>query len=171
MPVIRYSHLWCTGLNLLRNKFSLFCIENILCFSSANIETLNHRLCLSRGVAKSEGTTCYDIFLLQQKTLRNLSLILRNNSTRLCWAWIRQSKIWCLFNHCSKKYRYLFVFGLLIPRSYKMAADLDTLITSEIPDGRQNLLDSFTNLEKVAEYCENNYFQCENNKEDNKPSR
>ena len=43
-----------------------------------------------------------------------------------------------------------------------MAADLDTLITSEIPDGRQNLLDSFTNLEKVAEYCENNYFQCEN---------
>ena len=44
----------------------------------------------------------------------------------------------------------------------KMAADLDTLITSEIPDGRQNLLDSYTNLEKVAEYCENNYFQCEN---------
>lgn len=43
-----------------------------------------------------------------------------------------------------------------------MAADLDTLITSEIPDGRNNLLDSFTNLEKVAEYCENNYFQCEN---------
>ena len=43
-----------------------------------------------------------------------------------------------------------------------MAADLDTLITSEIPDGRQNLLDSFTNLEKVAEYCENNYSQCVN---------
>jgi len=43
-----------------------------------------------------------------------------------------------------------------------MAADLDSLITSEIPEGRQNLLDSFTNLERVAEYCENNYFQCDN---------
>jgi hypothetical protein len=42
------------------------------------------------------------------------------------------------------------------------AADLDTLITSEIPDGRQNLLDSYTNLERVAEYCENNYYQCAN---------
>ena len=40
-----------------------------------------------------------------------------------------------------------------------MAADLDSLITSEIPEGRQNLLDSHTNLERVAEYCENNYFQ------------
>jgi len=43
-----------------------------------------------------------------------------------------------------------------------MAADLDSLITSEIPEGRQNLMDSFTNLERVAEYCENNYFQCDN---------
>ena len=43
-----------------------------------------------------------------------------------------------------------------------MAADLDSLITSEIPEGRQNLLDSYTNLERVAEYCENNYFQCDN---------
>ena len=43
-----------------------------------------------------------------------------------------------------------------------MAADLDTLLTAEIPEGRQNLLDSFTNLERVAEYCENNYYQCEN---------
>jgi hypothetical protein len=42
------------------------------------------------------------------------------------------------------------------------AADLDTLITSEIPDGRQNLLDSFTNLERVADYCENNYYQSAN---------
>ena len=44
----------------------------------------------------------------------------------------------------------------------KMAADLDSLITSEIPEGRQNLLDSHSNLERVAEYCETNYFQSEN---------
>ena len=44
-----------------------------------------------------------------------------------------------------------------------MAADLDSLITSEIPQGRQNLLDSYTNLERVAEYCENNYFQVRKN--------
>ena len=49
-----------------------------------------------------------------------------------------------------------------LPKSLKMAADLDTLITADIPEGRQNLLDSFTNLERVAEYCENNYYQCEN---------
>ena len=50
----------------------------------------------------------------------------------------------------------------LIQKESKMAADLDTLLTAEIPEGRQNLLDSFTNLERVAEYCENNYYQCEN---------
>lgn len=46
----------------------------------------------------------------------------------------------------------------------KMAAtaDLDQLIQTEIPEGQKNLLDSFTNLERVAEYCENNYFQCDN---------
>ena len=48
-----------------------------------------------------------------------------------------------------------------------MAADLDSLITSEIPEGRQNLLDSYTNLERVAEYCENNYFQVRQNKRSN----
>ncbi|UYV66297.1 ABI2 [Cordylochernes scorpioides] len=37
-------------------------------------------------------------------------------------------------------------------------ADLMSLIESEIPEGRQSLKDSHTNLEKVAEYCETNYF-------------
>lgn len=37
-----------------------------------------------------------------------------------------------------------------------------TLIQHEIPEGRQNIHDSHTNLEKVAEYCEANYFQAEN---------
>lgn len=41
-------------------------------------------------------------------------------------------------------------------------ADLMTLIQHEIPDGRQNIHDSHTNLEKVAEYCEANYFQSDN---------
>lgn len=30
---------------------------------SAYIETLNHRLCLSRGVAKSNWKSCFDIFM------------------------------------------------------------------------------------------------------------
>lgn len=33
------------------------------------------------------------------------------------------------------------------------------LLEEEIPAGRSALLDSFTNLERVAEYCESNYVQ------------
>ncbi|KAM4558405.1 abl interactor 2-like isoform 6-T6 [Odontesthes bonariensis] len=38
-------------------------------------------------------------------------------------------------------------------------AELQMLLEEEIPAGRRALLDSFTNLEKVAEYCESNYVQ------------
>ncbi|XP_046902846.1 abl interactor 2a isoform X10 [Hypomesus transpacificus] len=39
-------------------------------------------------------------------------------------------------------------------------AELQMLLEEEIPAGRRALLDSFTNLERVAEYCESNYVQC-----------
>lgn len=38
-------------------------------------------------------------------------------------------------------------------------AELQMLLEEEIPAGRRSLLDSFTNLERVAEYCESNYVQ------------
>ncbi|XP_063218111.1 abl interactor 2 [Bacillus rossius redtenbacheri] len=41
-------------------------------------------------------------------------------------------------------------------------AELAALLTTEIPEGRSSLADSHTNLERVAEYCEDNYFQSEN---------
>ncbi|XP_026481898.1 abl interactor 2 isoform X2 [Ctenocephalides felis] len=41
-------------------------------------------------------------------------------------------------------------------------AELAALISNEIPEGRHNLTSSHTNLERVAEYCEANYFQSEN---------
>lgn len=41
-------------------------------------------------------------------------------------------------------------------------AELQMLLEEEIPGGRRALLDSYTNLERVADYCENNYIQvCE----------
>ncbi|XP_043190035.1 abl interactor 1-like [Amphibalanus amphitrite] len=43
-----------------------------------------------------------------------------------------------------------------------MMADLHSLIVQEIPKGRQDLIDSHTNLERVAEYCEANYIDSEN---------
>lgn len=41
-------------------------------------------------------------------------------------------------------------------------AELAALLRSEIPEGRNNLTENHTNLERVAEYCEANYFQSEN---------
>lgn len=38
-------------------------------------------------------------------------------------------------------------------------AELVALLNTEIPEGQNNLTDSHTNLERVAEYCEGNYFQ------------
>lgn len=38
-------------------------------------------------------------------------------------------------------------------------ADLVTLMTIDMPEGRNNLIESQTNLEKVADYCEGNYTQ------------
>lgn len=37
--------------------------------------------------------------------------------------------------------------------------ELASLILTEIPEGRQSLQDSYTNLERVAEYCEDTYYR------------
>ncbi|KAG1714785.1 Abl interactor 2 [Nymphon striatum] len=42
--------------------------------------------------------------------------------------------------------------------------DLATVIENDIPEGRRHLQDSHVNLERVAEYCEANYFQCDGKK-------
>ncbi|XP_053208238.1 abl interactor 2-like isoform X2 [Panonychus citri] len=43
-------------------------------------------------------------------------------------------------------------------------SDLFELIQNDIPEGRQNLQDSHSNLELVAKYCEDNYFRAEDKK-------
>uniref|UniRef100_A0A1A9WS30 SH3 domain-containing protein n=1 Tax=Glossina brevipalpis TaxID=37001 RepID=A0A1A9WS30_9MUSC len=42
--------------------------------------------------------------------------------------------------------------------------ELATLIRTEIPDGRQSLRDSYTNLERVADYCEDTYYRTDKEK-------
>ncbi|CAD7084509.1 unnamed protein product [Hermetia illucens] len=42
--------------------------------------------------------------------------------------------------------------------------ELASLIRTEIPEGRQSLRDSFTNLERVADYCEDTYYRADNKK-------
>lgn len=43
-------------------------------------------------------------------------------------------------------------------------AEIASLLEAEIPEGRHNLTESHSNLERVAEYCEANYFQSDNKK-------
>ena len=40
-------------------------------------------------------------------------------------------------------------------------ADLISLMTIDMPEGRNSLIESQTNLEKVADYCEGNYTQAQ----------
>ena len=47
----------------------------------------------------------------------------------------------------------------LITSEKEMDESLISLIRVEIPEGRQNLKDSFSNLERVAEYCEDSYYR------------
>lgn len=37
--------------------------------------------------------------------------------------------------------------------------EIITLIKQDLPEGRQSLKDSFLNLERVAEYCEDSYYR------------
>lgn len=43
-------------------------------------------------------------------------------------------------------------------------SELQQLIEQEIPEGRQNLQENFNNLEKVAQYCQENYLQAKDKK-------
>lgn len=38
-----------------------------------------------------------------------------------------------------------------------LIVELATLVQNEIPEGRQSLQDSYTNLARVAEYCDDTY--------------
>uniref|UniRef100_A0A674K280 ABI2 n=1 Tax=Terrapene triunguis TaxID=2587831 RepID=A0A674K280_9SAUR len=38
-------------------------------------------------------------------------------------------------------------------------AELQMLLEEEIPSGKRALLESYQNLTRVADYCENNYIQ------------
>jgi hypothetical protein len=38
-------------------------------------------------------------------------------------------------------------------------AELAALLSTELPEGRASLADSHQNLQRVAEYCEENYYQ------------
>ncbi len=94
----------------------------------------------------------YDIILYY---IRNITNLIRKLLTivglvnallpKLCGRWSRCTSC-----------RWLREAGAW--RDVKMA-ELQMLLEEEIPAGRRALLDSFTNLERVAEYCESNYVQ------------
>uniref|UniRef100_A0A3P9N2I7 Abl-interactor homeo-domain homologous domain-containing protein n=1 Tax=Poecilia reticulata TaxID=8081 RepID=A0A3P9N2I7_POERE len=46
-------------------------------------------------------------------------------------------------------------------------AELQMLLEEEIPAGKRALVESYQNLSRVAEYCENNYVQVSRGKERN----
>ncbi|XP_037951218.1 abl interactor 2 isoform X1 [Teleopsis dalmanni] len=52
----------------------------------------------------------------------------------------------------------------MVMASENIMDELATLIRTEIPDGRQSLRDSHTNLERVADYCEDTYYRADNKK-------
>lgn len=47
----------------------------------------------------------------------------------------------------------------MVMASENIMDELATLIRTEIPDGRQSLRDSYTNLERVADYCVDTYYR------------
>lgn len=67
---------------------------------------------------------------------------------------------------------FIFCFSIdFIDSSYQgeiqienIMDELASLIRTEIPEGRQSLRDSYANLERVAEYCEDTYYRSDNKK-------
>lgn len=54
---------------------------------------------------------------------------------------------------------FLTVAVWSVMASENIMDELASLIRTEIPDGRQSLRDSYTNLERVADYCEDTYYR------------
>lgn len=73
----------------------------------------------------------------------------------------------CRWRRCSSspsvgfpwRCRHRYLCGLHEEEEDVKMAELQMLLEEEIPGGRRALFDSYTNLERVADYCENNYIQ------------
>ena len=89
-----------------------------------------------------------------------------------CTIWFNPTGINLNLSHSTWKFHHLLIqlsfhstfLGAVVNREglgseSETMAELAALLKTDIPEGRNNLADSHTNLERVAEYCENNYFQ------------
>lgn len=70
----------------------------------------------------------------------------------------------CKENSFVNKKKHLFLDSSYQDRQSAMGSEnimdeLATLIRTDIPEGRQSLQDSYTNLARVAEYCEDTYYR------------
>lgn len=143
---------WRWALQMLHGSCVLRCACNDICgfyfFRWMNSNISHHLFIWFNWCGSGTGFSLHTSSVIQsaiklRAAIRSFQVVLCDSRTKFC-----------LFTADSSYQDRQSAMG-----SESIMDELASLIRTEIPEGRQSLQDSYTNLERVAEYCEDTYYR------------